>query len=340
MTRPARLLLAALIAAALCASGPALALETVKVTLAAVAVIYAPVFNAIEEGYYQDEGLKVEIVGAAGGVATPALLSGQVQFSTSGASALSAIIRGAPLKIVLTAADRPLYQLWTTVPDLKTVQSLKGKTIGVQTRGDSIEIWLRLVLKAHGMSGEDVAYSPLGFGGGQAAALESGSLPAVVLGTPNVTTLRDSGVALKGHMLEDSLTDDIRMPYNGVVTSDALIKNHPEIVLGFVRATLKGLRFMTSYKDKTIDHVTKYFAIMHYRPQDRHALELDYGDTIKTLTKDGTVPESVERGEVEIRRELLKLPKDKLPPVDRMFDYSFTEKANRSLDEKGWKPSP
>jgi ABC-type nitrate/sulfonate/bicarbonate transport system substrate-binding protein len=327
--------LAVLIAAggALCAAGHAAALEKVKVTLAAASNNYAPVFNAIEEGYYKDEGLEVEIVGAAGGVATPALLSGQVEFSTSAASAFSAILRGGPLKVVLTEADRPVYQLWSTKPELKTVRSLKGKTIGVQTRGDTVEIWLRLVLKAHGMGGDDVVYSPLGYGAGRIAALKSGSLPAVVAPTLDVMVARDSGVKLMGHMLEDSMTDKIRMPYNGVATSDAVIKDKPKLVQSFVRATLKGMRFMKANKEKTVDNVLKYYK------KDRRSIAVDYNDVVKTLTKDGTVPASVQAGEAEIRAALLKLPKDKIPPLKSMFDFTFVRKANKSLDAEGWKPT-
>lgn len=316
------------------AAHEAQALDKVKVSIAALSSNYAPFLNAIEQGYFKDEGLDVEIVNAGGGVATPALLSGQIEFNTSAASAFSAILKGAPLKVILTEADRPTYQLWTTSDDLKTFESIKGKTVAIQTRGDTFEVWVRLVLKSHGMSGDDVSYTPLGFGSSaRLAAVKTGSLPAVVLSTIDVTALRDAGVAMKGHMLEDAMKDDIRMPYNGVATSDALIKNKPDIVLHFIRATLKGMRFMTDFKDKSITNVTKY------NHEDRRSTEADYDDVVRTLTKDGSVPPAVQQAEAEICAGLFNLPKDKIPPLDRMFDFSFVRKASQSLDAEGWKPS-
>lgn len=315
-------------------TGHAAALTKVKVTIAALSTNYAPLFNAIEQGYYKDEGLDVAIVKAGGGIGTPALLSGRVQFSTSAASAFSAILKGAPLKIVLTEADRPTYQLWTTQPDLKTIQSLKGKTVGIQTRGDTFEIWTRLVLRSHGMSGDAVSYTPLGFGSSaRLAAVKSGSLPAVVLSSIDAATLRNKGMEIRGHLLEDAMKDNIRMLYNGVATSDALIKDNPDLVLRFIRATLKGMRFMTVFRNKSITN------LINYSKTGRRATTADYDDVVRTLTKDGTVPLTIQELSVEVQAEVVKLPKSQIPPLDKMFDYSFVRKANASLDAQGWKPA-
>lgn len=315
-------------------AGPVAALEKVRVTVAAVSSNYGPYFNAIEQGYFRDEGLDVEIVNAGGGIATPALISGEMAFSTSPASAFSAILKGARLKVIVAEADRPTYQLWTTSDDLDTIQKLKGKTVGIQTRGDTFEIWMRLVLKSHGMSGDDVGYTPLGFGNAtRLAAIKTGSIPAVVLSSLDVAALRQDNGLGKGHMLEDAMKDAIRMPYNGVATSDALIKGSPHVVLSFVRAVVKGTRFMTAFKDETIANVMKY------NNADRHSTEVDYDDVVRTLTKDGSVPAAVQHAEAEVRAELLQLPKDKIPPLAQMFDFSFVRKASASLDAEGWKPA-
>jgi len=78
-------------------------------------------FSAIAKGYYKEEGLDLDVVEAAGGVATPALVSGDVQFSTSGSSAISAIMKGAKLKVLAVGEDRPSWQIWTTKPEMKTL---------------------------------------------------------------------------------------------------------------------------------------------------------------------------------------------------------------------------
>ncbi len=68
---------------------------------------YAPFYLGTDKGYFAAEGLEVELVGAGGSVATPALISGDVQFSGSPSAAISAILKGAPLKIIYVMRDRP-----------------------------------------------------------------------------------------------------------------------------------------------------------------------------------------------------------------------------------------
>ena len=138
------------------APNPGFALDKVKMTMAAESSNYAPYINAIDQGYYKDEGLDIEVVKAGGGVATPALISGTVEFSTSSSSALSAILKGAQLKVITIEADRAPFQLWTTSADLDSFQKLKGKTVGVQTRGEmrqrsgAIDVMLHVIFARPG----------------------------------------------------------------------------------------------------------------------------------------------------------------------------------------------
>ncbi len=316
------------------AAGTAVAADKITMTFAANSSIYAPYFNAIEQGYFKDEGIEIEIVKAGGGVATPGLISGKVDFSTSASSAVSAMLRGAALKVIYTAADRPSFELLTTSDQYKTLQSLKDKQVGIQTRGDTFEIWLRLILRSAGMRGDDIGYTPLGYGSGaRVAVVKTGSLPAVVLSTLDVAAMKAAGVTVRGHMLVDGMESDIRMMFNGIATSDALIKKNPDLVLRVARATLKGMRFMRAFRDATIANVSKY------NKQTAEATGVDYDDAVRTLTKDGTISKSVQEAETTIRAQLIKLPQDKIPPLSKLFDFSFMQKAAADLDAKGWTPT-
>ncbi|HWH77262.1 MAG TPA: ABC transporter substrate-binding protein, partial [Candidatus Binatus sp.] len=99
----ARLFFTALAGAALIIStavaGGAAALENIKVSYAVLSAAYMDHVTAMEKGFFRDEGLNVEVLRMGGGVATPALLSGQLHFSSSAGSSLSAAVRGGPLKI-------------------------------------------------------------------------------------------------------------------------------------------------------------------------------------------------------------------------------------------------
>ena len=93
--------------------------------------------TAMEKGYFRDEGLNVEVLRMGGGVATPALLSGQLHFSSSAGSSLSAAVRGGPVKIVYTNLSRPSYYLVATNPNIATAKDFVGKKVVINSFGDT-----------------------------------------------------------------------------------------------------------------------------------------------------------------------------------------------------------
>src|SRR5215213_4192091 len=155
--------------------------RSVKVTFAANSASYMDQFVAIERGYYREEGLTIEKIDAGGGAATPALIASEIAFSTSAGSALSAMLHGAPIKVVYTNLDRPGYQLWSSGPDVRTVRDLTGRQVGVPSRGDTHELAVRLYLKKYGIDPGAVAFTALGSNTGRLAALLAASVDATTL---------------------------------------------------------------------------------------------------------------------------------------------------------------
>jgi ABC-type nitrate/sulfonate/bicarbonate transport system substrate-binding protein len=90
-------------------ASPAVAAESIRVSYATLSAAYMDHICAMDRGYFRDEGLNIEVIRAPGGVATPGLLSGQFHFSSSASSAVSAAVRGGPVKIVYTNLSRPSY---------------------------------------------------------------------------------------------------------------------------------------------------------------------------------------------------------------------------------------
>jgi len=324
---------AALLALTACGAVPATAQEKIKVSFAALSANYSPYHIAIEKGYFREEGLEVEVVKAGGGTATPALIAGDLAFSTSGSSAVNPIVRGAGLKVILVLFDRPTYQVWTSREDVKSLADLKGKSLGIQTRGDTFEIAARIVFKQNGIDANTVGYSPLGFGSEtRMAAIKTGSLHAVVLSALDANQLKNAGLLDKGRMLAD-LYQTVRIPYTGSATSDKMIKENPARVKAYVRAVVKGMHYMRAFKDETVDITIK----QSKAPRD---VSLDeYDQVLVSMTQDGTVSEETIRDDLEVRAGLLNVATDKLPPSDKVYDFSFVREVNKELAASGWKPT-
>jgi NitT/TauT family transport system substrate-binding protein len=325
----------AAVAAFVVAPSIGVAAEKVKMSIAATSSNYATYLAALEKGYFLEEGFDVEIVKAGGGTATPAQISGEIEFNTSGATALSAILRGAPLKLVYFPWERPTYQVWSTQPDIKTLADLKGKSVGIQTRGDTFEIALRLLLMKRGMDPNSVGYTPLGFGSGRLAAIGSGSLPAAILSRVDLEQMRDMGTPIKGSLLADAY-NEVRMPYTGLSVLDSALKRDRERIKRIVRACVKGHHYAVAHKDATLRILSKHNPGVSLR-----AMDADYEEVVvASRTEYGVVSVELQRQEADLRASLIGVAKDKVRPLGEIYDFSMAEEVNRELKAAGWKPAP
>src|SRR5688572_16959096 len=73
--------------------------KKIKVAIPSESIQQIAFYVAQEQGYYQQQGLEVELILMSGRVSNLALLGGDVQFNTSPGSALTAGHRGAPIRI-------------------------------------------------------------------------------------------------------------------------------------------------------------------------------------------------------------------------------------------------
>ena len=312
---------------------PGRAAQKLKITLPATESNEAAYFIAQEKGYFAAEGLDVEFVYAGGGTATPALLSGTVDASASSASALSAIVRGADLRIVLVFQDTPNYQLWAN-PEIHSLSDLKGKSVGIATRGDTFEIGTRLALQNAGIPPDSVGYSPLGFSNTIAAALVSNALPAVVLDSTDSDRMRDSGQFKNAHVVFDYYRK-VYMPYNGMVVSGKFLTGSPDVLKSLLRALVKGTRYFRTFKAQSIAFTAKY----QKTPPDAHAQSTDYDNMLKSLSPDLAVSDDLSRSDVDLRASLNGVPKDQVPALDKIYDFRPLRAATAQLDAERWKPS-
>src|SRR5260370_6124580 len=313
---------------------PAHAADKVKVSYPTMTSSYIFFFSAISKGYYKDEGLDLDVIEAAGGVATPALVSGDVQFSTSGSSAISAIMKGARLKVLAVGEDRPSWQIWTTKLEIRTFQDLKGLQVGILSRGDTGEVAIRYVLKKQGLPQDFVSYTPMGSSlRPRMAVVRAGSLPAAVLQPAEVETLRAGGGLANAHMIMD-LAQEVRSTFHGLATSDDMIKNHAETVMRFVRATRKGMIYARDDRDGAIDVFVKQ---MKAQPA---AAAHGYDELRKVMAEDGTIAPEAQQNQLALRPHTPRIPPPNTPPIASVFDFSWLEKVNAELKAAGWKPGP
>ena len=173
-----------------------------------------------------------------------------MQFSASTGSSVSAILKGAKLKVVMVGQDRPGAQIWSSDPSVKSLKDLKGKQIGIQSRGDTGEMAILALLRKEGLPRDYVAFTPMGTGNIRVAALKAKSLPAVLL---NWFENRQSAAGRPGWRTNgDRFYGDVRMPYNGLATSNDLIRSNPDLLNRFIRASMKGTAYTLAFHEESV----------------------------------------------------------------------------------------
>src|SRR5260370_7828867 len=137
--------------------------------------------------------------------------------------------------------------------------------------------------------------------GTRMAVVGAGSLPAAVLQPAEVETLRAGGGLANAHMIMD-LAQEVRSTFNGLATSDDMIKNHPDTVMRFVRATRKGMIFARDNRDGAIDVFVK---TMKAQPD---AAVHGYDELRKVMAEDGTIAPEAQTNDLPLRADMLRTP--------------------------------
>ena len=302
--------------------------ELVKVPVQIPAITPAVTAFAVarERGYYRQEGLDVQLVVMPSGVGTQALLGGNVKFSTAGGAGLMPILRGAPVRFMFTTFSRPMFWLYSR-PDIRSVESLNGKKVGVSSLGSGPDSLLREILKKHGLDGgRDVAIMAVGSGTARFYALQAGTVDAAMLSVPANLMAQEAGFR---ELV--SFIDQEWIELQGTINvTDQLLASDPALVEKFIRATLKGFIHFRDLRPQTIAILTRFLRIKE------DAAAKIYDLMRPSLTQDGIVSEEVQRKSLEhvIDRAGLKEP----PRLDKIFDYSVAVKVRNELRAKGWKP--
>ncbi|TMA60686.1 MAG: ABC transporter substrate-binding protein [Deltaproteobacteria bacterium] len=299
--------------------------EDLRVSFASFGVIYYPHFIAKELGFYRDEGFNVDWIAMPGGLATKALVSGDIHFSTSSGSSLNASLRDIKLKVVYVNLDRPLYRLLTWRDDIRKVTDLRGKGIGVASRGDTMEGSANLLLRKYGMDPvRDVIWVALGTNG-RVTSLVAKAVDSAVLGFADSRTLQTRGYPV--HEVAN-IGKEIKMLYTGLATSEELLVKRPDVVRRFIRATVKGREFLKRFKSQSLALGKKY----DRAPDDVRSA--DYDATMEMMTADGTEDVETQKSDIDIGRRALGVQKE--IPTEQVFDFHLTREVYKELRDAGW----
>jgi NitT/TauT family transport system substrate-binding protein len=202
-----------------------------------------PIYVALGEGYFEDEGLDVTVESVNGSAAVlQALTAGQAQFGRPGPGpVLNARARG--VDVVFIYNQMPKSSFGIAVKEESPYQTpvdLKGQVIGVGTADGAEVSFARGVLNSLGLTeNEDYTFLPVGDGGPATAAFTRGDIEAYAASTADAAILNQRGLAVRDLTPEEFLS----FFGNGYATMRSTIEDNPDLVEGFGRAVVRGQVF-------------------------------------------------------------------------------------------------
>ena len=277
------------------------------------------------KGYMKEEGLDQRVIFVAPTTSIQAMLGGDVQFTGAGSSALVSMARGnTPLKVIVATNDRVL-QWFVTRPEITSPKELKGKKIATTGVAAIATFMAKQVLTKHGLDGnKDVIYLDVGQGN-QLAALLGGGFDAAILSVEQRYVALDKGMREMFFM-----GNEVKNSWGTLATTDKLIKENPKMIGGFVRATLKALRYIRQDKEGTISSLLKFSNV------SRQQATRVYDDIIGTFTRNGAVDEETQSNDLNIIRQVTNT--NETMPNARGYDFGFALDADQQLTKMRWKP--
>jgi NitT/TauT family transport system substrate-binding protein len=244
-----RVLAFALCVLSLLAAVPAHATDRVRVGVVPFTDT-APLFAAIQKGFFKAEDLEVEPVFATGGAAAlPALAAGSLEVVISNTvSVLQAVEQGIDLRVILPASAssrrvKPSGGLAVAADGpVKTAKDLEGKRVAVNNLRNLLWLYTREYLERNGADLSKITFVEVPYPQAPDAIIAR-RVDAAYIGQPHLQRLLDSG---KGRMLATPTTElqeDVQVSWYVAMTewtgkNDALVQR-------FARAYYKGVDFMT-----------------------------------------------------------------------------------------------
>lgn len=232
-----------------------------KVVLNEVAhsIFYAPMYVAIEEGYFEEEGIDLELVTGFGADKTmTAVLSGEADIGFMGSEASIYTYLGGTTDPVINFAQltqRAGNFLVSREPvDDFSWEMLKGTDVLGGRAGGMPEMVFEYVLKKNGIQPSEVKIDQSIDFGSTAAAFSGGKGAYTVEFEPSATALEQAG---DGFVVSSVGVESGYVPYTAFSAKQSYLDNHKDLIQSFTNALQKGMDYVTSHSGKEIADAIK-----------------------------------------------------------------------------------
>src|SRR5262245_22050478 len=218
---------------------------------------HIPSYVAMDKGFFKGEGLDAEFITTTAGVLVRAAIAKEIEFVPIPGGGSEAMLKGAPLVFIV---GESLISQWTitTTPDIKQVEDLRGKTVGLERPGQAAYTEAVVVLgKFFKMEpGKDYKVITFNAETDRVAALINKSIQAAILSFHHAARAEKAGMKI---LVKTG--DYIPRLRGTLITHRDVIKEKRDVTKRFIRAMAKGNDYVKNNKQGTLEVIQKYFEI-------------------------------------------------------------------------------
>jgi ABC-type nitrate/sulfonate/bicarbonate transport system substrate-binding protein len=221
---------------------------------------------AREGGFFKENGVDAKLIYMEGGrLSIQSLLSGHTQFMAGDAvSALSAVGAGADI-VLLASAKNILPYVFAVAKEIRRIQDLKGKIVGVSQIGGRAGEIARMVVKNNGLDPDkDVIYLAVGGTVSRLAALAGGRVQAAPISQGMVPAAQQKGL----NIIE---VEPIPLIIDALWTTRKYAEDNPALIDRVVRSYVAAIAAVIKDRPRTLGALRKYM-----RTADTKTIESAY----------------------------------------------------------------
>lgn len=285
---------------------------------------YHGIFNALEQGFYEEEGLDVEIQAGGPDIRPVALVAaGEAHFAVGKpAEVITARYNETPVVMVIqTFQDSYTVYLAKKANGIEAIDDINGKRFGVWFGGGEFEAML--MAERSGVGTDNVVWTAQKFSMVEFYEDKLDIASATIHNEFHVVL--DAGYSLDELTVFRASDYGAAMIDDGIYTTEKLIAERPDLVQAFVNATMRGWKWGLEHPEETVQNVLISAPDLQVRKQLFQVEEANKLTTARSAQEYGMGYLNIEDWEVS-QAGLLELDVIDSPiDLEAAFDLSFWE---------------
>jgi NitT/TauT family transport system substrate-binding protein len=295
--------------------------DKIRITVSGLSGQFMTFPLAQKRGFLKEEGIEAEIIRITGAASRAALGSGEVDYGTGLGSNIGGAITGLPIKVVACYVPAPVLAL-VARPEFKSVQALRGKTVGILVFGGVAHFAARVMAKHFGIDPEkEMKFIAIGPVEARFAALTQGLIDATLLAPP-----LDFEAKKRGFNVLARADEIFIFPETGLVTGVKKIQERPDEVKRAVRAGIKATRYIRGNREGTVQFIMEWLKV------NRESATATYEGVAKVYDDNSNVCEKGLRLVIDETRKNLKINRE--VALSEVADLSILREAQKELGMK------